>query len=159
MDSSTASDSGKALELHLHGLIEKLPPSSGYTLILVIVDRLSKQSLLIPTHDTITSQQLAHYSFFTFSPSMALQVMSLLIVAWNLYPTSSVPRNCIWDMKLHFTSGYHPEGDGQTNELSWNSWTTSDLFATTNKTIGQTLPLAEFTWFVPSPSGWYPEVK
>jgi len=34
--------------------IEKLPPSSGYTLILVIVDRLSKQSLFIPTHDTIT---------------------------------------------------------------------------------------------------------
>src|SRR5882724_4337831 len=35
--------------------IEKLPPSSGYTLILVIVDHLSKQSLLIPTHNIITS--------------------------------------------------------------------------------------------------------
>src|SRR5882724_9386292 len=30
--------------------IEKLPPSSGYTSILVIVDHLSKQSLFIPTH-------------------------------------------------------------------------------------------------------------
>src|SRR5882724_11066285 len=39
--------------------IEKLPHSSSYTLILVIVDRLSKQSLFIPTHDTITSPQLA----------------------------------------------------------------------------------------------------
>src|SRR5882724_8872587 len=38
--------------------IEKLPPSSSYTSILVIVDRLSKQSLFILTHDTITSQQL-----------------------------------------------------------------------------------------------------
>jgi len=39
--------------------IEKLPPSSGYTSILVIVDHLSKQSLFILTHDTITSPQLA----------------------------------------------------------------------------------------------------
>src|SRR5882724_4612719 len=30
--------------------IEKLPPSSSYTSILVIVDHLSKQSLFIPTH-------------------------------------------------------------------------------------------------------------
>src|SRR5882724_9633105 len=33
--------------------IEKLPLSSSYTSILVIVDCLSKQSLFIPTHDTI----------------------------------------------------------------------------------------------------------
>src|SRR5882724_11485568 len=39
--------------------IEKLPSSSGYTLILVIVDHLSKQSLFILTHNTITSPQLA----------------------------------------------------------------------------------------------------
>src|SRR6266481_6209144 len=39
--------------------IEKLPESSGYTSILVVVDRLSKQLLFIPTYDTITSQQLA----------------------------------------------------------------------------------------------------
>src|SRR5882724_2929536 len=39
--------------------IEKLPPSSGYTSILVIVDRLSKQSLFILTYNTITSPQLA----------------------------------------------------------------------------------------------------
>src|SRR5882672_6655459 len=39
--------------------IEKLPPSSCYTSILVIVDCLSKQSLFIPTQDSIMSQQLA----------------------------------------------------------------------------------------------------
>src|SRR6266481_4587786 len=39
--------------------IEKLPKSSGYTSILVVVDHLSKQSLFIPTYNTITSQQLA----------------------------------------------------------------------------------------------------
>ena len=40
--------------------IEKLPPSSSsYSAILVIVDHMTKQGLFIPTHDTITSQQLA----------------------------------------------------------------------------------------------------
>src|SRR5215467_15681420 len=40
--------------------IEKLPPSSGFDSILVVVDCLSKQAIFIPTHDTITSTQLAH---------------------------------------------------------------------------------------------------
>ena len=39
--------------------IEQLPDSDGYTAILVIVDRSSKQSIFIPTYDTITSEQLA----------------------------------------------------------------------------------------------------
>jgi len=45
--SQATSNSREALEFHIHGFIEKLPPSSGYTSILVIVDCLSKQSLFI----------------------------------------------------------------------------------------------------------------
>jgi hypothetical protein len=39
--------------------IEQLLDSSSYTAILVIIDRLSKQAIFIPTHDTITSPDLA----------------------------------------------------------------------------------------------------
>ena len=39
--------------------IEQLPSSTGFTAILVVVDRLSKQAIFIPTHDTITSLELA----------------------------------------------------------------------------------------------------
>ena len=39
--------------------IEKLSSSSGFDTILVIVDRLSKQAIFIPTHDTITLAELA----------------------------------------------------------------------------------------------------
>jgi hypothetical protein len=35
--------------------IEHLPPSSGFTSILVIMDRLSKQCIFIPMHDMIDS--------------------------------------------------------------------------------------------------------
>jgi len=39
--------------------IEKLPLFSGFDTILVIVDRLTKQAIFIPAHDTITSMDLA----------------------------------------------------------------------------------------------------
>src|SRR5260221_7915831 len=38
--------------------IEQLPMSEGFTAILVIMDRLTKQSLFIPTHDSINSLEL-----------------------------------------------------------------------------------------------------
>jgi len=39
--------------------IEKLPSSSRFDTILVIVDQLTKQAIFIPAHDTITSIDLA----------------------------------------------------------------------------------------------------
>ena len=39
-------------------LIEQLPASAGHA-ILVVVDRLSKQGIFIPTHNTLTAVQLA----------------------------------------------------------------------------------------------------
>ena len=40
--------------------IEKLPSSSGFDTILVIVNQLTKQVIFIPAHDTITSVDLAY---------------------------------------------------------------------------------------------------
>ena len=93
--------------------IEKLPPSSsGYTAILVIVDRLSKQGLFIPTHDTITSQQLAQlFVLHVFSkhgiPSHVTSDHGSEFVS-HFFRSLGIAL----DMKLHFTSSYHPEGDG-----------------------------------------------
>ena len=94
--------------------IEHLPSSSGFTAILVVIDRLSKQAIFIPTHDTITSPELA-------------QLFLLHVFAKHGVPTHVTSDRgsefishffCslskALDMKLHFTLGYHPEGDGQT---------------------------------------------
>src|SRR5882724_7990598 len=94
--------------------IEKLPPSSSYTSILVIVDCLSKQSLLIPTHDTIMSLQLAQlFVLHVFSkhgvPSHITSNHSMEFVSHFFQSLGTT-----LDMKLHFTSRYHPKGDGQT---------------------------------------------
>src|SRR5882724_11825617 len=93
--------------------IEKLPPSLGYTSILVIVDHLSKQSLFIPTHDTITSPQLAQlFILHIFSkhgvPNHVTSDRGTEFVS-HFFRSLGMAL----DMKLHFTSGYHPKGDGQ----------------------------------------------
>ena len=93
--------------------IEQLPASFGYTAILVVIDRLTKQSIFIPTHNTIISTQLAQlFVLHVFSkhrvPSHITSNRGLEFVShffWFLGKTL--------DMTLHFTSGYHLEGNGQ----------------------------------------------
>ena len=94
--------------------IEQLPASSSYTAILVVTDRLTKQSIFIPTHDTITSAQLAQlFVLHVFSkhgvPSHVTSNRGSEFVSHFFRSLGKA-----LDMKLHFTSRYHPEGDGQT---------------------------------------------
>jgi len=97
--------------------IEKLPPSSGYTSILVTVDRLSKQSLFILTHDTITSPQLAQlFVLHVFSkhgvPSHVTSDRSMEFVSHFFRSLGTA-----LDMKLHFTYRYHPKVMDKPNKL------------------------------------------
>ena len=98
--------------------IETLPMSSGCDSILVIVDRLSKQGIFILTTIHCTSKDLA------------------MLFIMHVFSKHGVPEhvtsNCgpefvshffrslrkALDMKLHFTSGYHLEGDGQTERTN-----------------------------------------
>ncbi len=50
---------GQPWESILMDFIKQLPMLEGFTVILVIVDRLTKQSLFIPTHDMVDASQLA----------------------------------------------------------------------------------------------------
>ena len=43
--------------------IEQLPPSSDYSMIFIIVDRLTKQALFLPTTDNVTSEEVAQLYF------------------------------------------------------------------------------------------------
>ena len=92
--------------------IETLPTSSGSDSVLVIVDHLTKQAIFIPT--TIHSEDLA------------------ILFIMHIFSKHGVPEHVTsnrgpefvsrffhslgkaLDMKLHFTSSYHLEGDGQT---------------------------------------------
>ena len=98
--------------------IEHLPDSEGYTAILVIVDRFTKQVILIATHDTINSAQLAQlFILHVFSkhgvPSHVTSDRGSEFVS-NFFRSLGKAL----DMKLHFTSGYHPQADGQTERMN-----------------------------------------
>src|SRR5882724_7565255 len=127
--------------------IEKLPSSSSYTSILVIVDCLSKQSLFILTHDTITSPQLAQlFILHVFSkhgvPSHITSDRGTEFIShlfWSL--------GTALDMKLHFTSGYHPEGDGQTKLTNQTLEQYLQVYCNYQQdNWSELLPLAEFAY-------------
>jgi len=96
--------------------IEQLPDSTGFTAILVIVDRLSKQAIFIPTHDTITSPELTKlFLLHVFSKhGVPAHVTSDCGTEFVSHFFRSLGKAL--DMCLHFTSSYHPEGDGQTEQ-------------------------------------------
>ena len=98
--------------------IEHLPISSGFTAILVIIDRLSKQGIFIPTYDTVTSQDLAKlFVLHVFSKhGVPGHVTSDRGSEFVSHFFRSLGK--LLDMRLHFTSGYHPEGDGQTERVN-----------------------------------------
>jgi len=127
--------------------IEKLPSSSSFDTILVIVDRLSKQAIFIPTHDTITSAELAHlFVIHVFSkhrvPSHVTSNHGLEFVSHFFCSLETT-----LDMRLHFTSEYHPEANGQverTNQILEQYLHVYCNYQQDN--WSELLPLAEFAY-------------
>jgi hypothetical protein len=127
--------------------IEHLPPSSSFTSILVIIDRLFKQGIFILTYNTITSAQLAElFVMHVFSkhsvPGHVTSDRGSEFVSHFFRSLGSA-----LDMTLHFTSGYHPEGDGQTERVNQ----TLEQYLCTYCNFQQDnwstlLPLAEFAY-------------
>src|SRR4029077_6768710 len=94
--------------------IEQLPASSGFTSILVIMDHLLKQCFFIPTHDTITSPELT--KLFLLHIFLKHGVPSHITSNHGSEFISHFFRSLgkALNIRLHFTLGYHPEGDVQT---------------------------------------------
>jgi len=98
--------------------IKRLPTSNSFTDILVIVDCLTKQAIFIPTHQTINTPTVAKlFVVHVFSkyriPSHVTSDQGLKFVSRFFYSLAAT-----LDMKLHFTSDYHPERDGQTEHTN-----------------------------------------
>jgi len=98
--------------------IEKLPSSSGFNTILVIVDHLLKQAIFIPTHDTITSAELVR--LFVIHVFLKYGVPSHVTSDHGSEFVSHFFRSLgtTLDMRLHFTSRYHLEANGQAKQTN-----------------------------------------
>ena len=127
--------------------IETLPTSSSYDAILVIVDRFSKQGIFIPMTINCMSKDLATlFMLHVFSKHGVLQN-----VTSDRGPefVSRFFRSLgkALDMKLHFTSGYHPEGDGQTKCTNQTLEQYLCIFCNYQQdNWSELLPLAEFAY-------------
>jgi len=127
--------------------IEKLPSSSGFDTILIIVDCLSKQAIFIPTHNTITSAELARlFVIHVFSkhgvPSHVTSDCGSEFVShffWSL--------GTALDMRLHFTSRYHPEANGQAERTNQTLEQYLCVYCNYQQdNWSELLPLAEFAY-------------
>ena len=120
--------------------IEQLPASSGYMAILVAIDRLTKQSIFILTHDTITSTQLAQ--LFVLHVFSKHRVLSHITSDRGLEFISHFFQSLgkALDTPLHFTSRYHPDITHKAIDrlnTPIKLWNNTHVFAViTNRTIG-----------------------
>jgi len=127
--------------------IEKLLSSSGFDTILIIVDRLTKQMIFISAHDTITSADLTClFVLHVFSkhsvPSHVTSNRDSEFVS-NFFRSLDTAL----DMRLHFTSGYHPEGDGQTEYTNQTLEQYLRVYCNYQQdNWSKLLPLAEFAY-------------
>ena len=127
--------------------IEQLPDSSGSTAILVVVDRLSKQCIFVPTTDTITAPGLAKlFLLHVFSkhgvPSHITSDRGSEFVSHFFRSLGKA-----LDIRLHFTSGYHPEGDGQTERMNQTLEQYLRVYCNYQQdNWSELLPLAEFAY-------------
>ena len=94
--------------------IEQLPEFKGYTNILIVINRLTKQAVFVLTKRTINTKELSE------------------VFIWEVFSKHGIPTHVIsdrdsefvskffralanaLDIKLHFISGYHLEVNGQT---------------------------------------------
>jgi IS30 family transposase len=98
--------------------IEQLLPSNNSTAILVVVDRASKQAVFISTDNNVTSEQVEKlFLIHVFSkhdvPSHVTSDRGTEFVAQFFCSLAE-----LLNITLHFTSGYHPEADGQTEHTN-----------------------------------------
>jgi hypothetical protein len=123
--------------------VEQLPASSGFTAILVVVFHLTKQSIFTPTYNTITSADLAH--LFVLHIFLKHGVTSDRGSEFISHIFRSLGKAL--DMKLHFTSGYHPEGDSQTERVNQTLEQYLRVYCNYQQdNWSKLLPLAEFAY-------------
>jgi len=127
--------------------IKQLLSSEGYTDILVVIDRLTKQVIFTPTVWTIDAKGLvelfiknvfvkhgvpAHVTSDCGSEFVSKFFKSLAIAL---------------DMRLHFTSGYHPETDSQTEQTNQTLKQYLRIYCNYQQSDwARLLPLTEFTY-------------
>lgn len=128
-------------------LIEQLPESDGYSAILVIVDRLTKMSLFLPTTNSVTAEDIAR--LFVTHVFSKHGVPSDVVSDRGTEFTSNFWRSLgtLLEMKLNFSTAYHPQSDGQTERTNQTLEQYLRLYCNYRQdNWAELLPMAEFAY-------------
>ena len=98
--------------------IPELPVSDGFDNILVIVDKLTKYAIIIPTTTRITKEETAKLFFRHVISKFGIprQVISDRDTRWRGDFWKEICR--LMGMRRSLTTSYHPQADGQTEILN-----------------------------------------
>jgi hypothetical protein len=98
--------------------IPELPESNGYNNILVIIDKLTKYTIFIPTTTTITEKGTAELFFRHVIAQYGIprQVISDRDTRWKGEFWKEICDQM--GMKRALTTAYHPQADGQTEIMN-----------------------------------------
>ena len=128
--------------------ITNLPRTSrDNNTIMVVIDHLSKRTHFIPTVDEITAQGVA--SLFINNVFKHHGLPKVIISDRDPRFTSEFWKelNSLIGINLHFTSGYHPESNGQTERMNRTLHQYLRAFTNEQQTNWDTLlPFAEFSY-------------
>lgn len=106
----------RKFELITIDFVTHLPECSGFTAIMVMVDKLTKRILLHPCTDSVTATEAANYFFQTLVRHQGLP--DAIISDRGPQFTSIFWRSLhhLCDTKLRHTTAYHPQSDGQSEK-------------------------------------------
>jgi hypothetical protein len=127
--------------------IQKLPTSSSHDAILIIIDSLSKQGIFILTMINITSLMLTRlFILHVFSKhGVPSHVTSNQGSEFILHFFQSLGEAL--DMRLHFTSRYHSEGNGQTEQINQTLEQYLQIYSNYQQdNWAELLPISEFAY-------------
>jgi hypothetical protein len=127
--------------------IEELPNSEGFNSILVIVDRLSKQAIFIPTNTTDTAAHLAQQFIKNVFAKHGLPA-DIISDRGRLFVSKFWQSLCeALDISSNLSTAYHPQTDGQTERTNQTLEQYLRIFVNYQQDDWATqLPLAEFVY-------------
>ena len=127
--------------------IVQLPPSRGYTAIIVIVDRFTKYAICLPTKESFTSQDLA--DLFLRQVTYVFGNPKEIISDRGPEFASSLWKTVCTKLGIQrkLSTAYHPETDGQTERLNQTLETYLRFYVSYHQdNWADLLPLAAFCY-------------
>ncbi|SOV07548.1 uncharacterized protein UDID_19213 [Ustilago sp. UG-2017a] len=128
-------------------LIEQLPPSSDFTAILIVVDRLTKMAIFVPTTNKLDAPKLAKLFLRHVYSKHGLPTSIVSDRGSEFTSHFWCSLSTLLGIETHFSSAYHPQSDGQTERI--NQVLEQFLHGYSNHLQtdwSNLLPLAEFSY-------------